>query len=182
MCWVLMSISQTVFNSLAASLLTPTRNFKGALLWIPQSCIKNVNLGDMLTTQLCMLQNSNEDPDHLRSRKASWPRPTCRSIFPSDHQPVWISNKGSCRIHSWKDCWRAIFKMKYETGQMYNKKFTEASLNHCFRSIIVYIEIHDGGKPRNNNEPLSRCCLKAKKQQHSEAKPVFWGPLWRLLT
>lgn len=68
-CQVLMSISQTVFNSLAASLLTPTRNFKGALLWIPLSCIKNVNLGDMLTTRSRMLPNSNEDSDQSRQER-----------------------------------------------------------------------------------------------------------------
>lgn len=82
MCSVLMSISQTVFNSLAASLLTPTRNFKGALLWIPQSCIKNVNLGDMLTTRPCMFPNSNEDSDHSRQgRKEESTVPSaCRSV------------------------------------------------------------------------------------------------------
>lgn len=90
MCWVLMSILQTVFNSLAASLLTPTRNFKGALLWIPQSCIKNVNLGDMLTTRPCMLPNSNEDFDHSRQgRKEESTMPhDCRSV----HLSIWPSS------------------------------------------------------------------------------------------
>lgn len=85
MCWVLMSISQTVFNSLAASLLTPTRNFKGALLRIPQSCIKNVNLGDMLTTRPRTLPNSNEDSDHLeRGRRKELTMPSaCQSVHPT---------------------------------------------------------------------------------------------------
>lgn len=80
MCCVLMSISQTVFNSLAAcSLLTPTRNFKGALRWIPQSCIKNVNLGDTLTTRPCTLPNSNEEPDPSRqARKKELTMPSAR--------------------------------------------------------------------------------------------------------
>lgn len=94
MCWVLMSISQTVFNSLAASLLTPTRHFKGALLWIPQSCIKNVNLGDMLTTRPCMFPNSNEDSDHSRQgRKEESTMPSARlSIWPSASFSPWTSN------------------------------------------------------------------------------------------
>lgn len=98
MCWVLMSISQTVFNSLAASLLTPTRNFKGALLWIPQSCIKNVNLGDMLTTRPCTLPNSNEEPDPSRQgRKKELTMPSacqCAHLFiwPSVCFPLWIYN------------------------------------------------------------------------------------------
>jgi len=85
MCWVLMSISQTVFNSLAASPLTPTRNFKGALLWIPQSCIKNVNLGDMLTTRLCMLSNSNDESDHSGQGRKE------KLTMPSACQPVHLS-------------------------------------------------------------------------------------------
>lgn len=74
--------------------LTPTRHFKGALLSIPQSCIKHVNLGDMLTTRLRVLPNSNEDSDHLGREgaigavaSARWsvrlplpPRPRC-SLF-----------------------------------------------------------------------------------------------------
>lgn len=88
MCWVLMSISQTVFNSLAASLLTPTRNFKGALRWIPQSCIKNVNLGDTLTTRPCTLPNSNEEPDpsrQARKKELTMPLRVDVSIFSCDH-------------------------------------------------------------------------------------------------
>lgn len=88
MCWVLMSISQTVFNSLAASLLTPTRNFKEALLWIPQSCIKNVNLGDMLTTRPCMLPNSNEDSDHSRQGRKEESTMPYLSVCPSFHLTI----------------------------------------------------------------------------------------------
>lgn len=85
--WVLMSISSAIFNGPAASPLTPTRHFKGALLSIPQSCIKHVNLGDMLTTRPHVLPNSNEDSDHLgreRRRFKPWPRLADLSIFPPD--------------------------------------------------------------------------------------------------
>lgn len=106
LCWVLMSISQTVFNSLAASLLTPTRNFKGALLWIPHPCIKNLNLADMLTTQPCMLSNSNEDSDHSRegrkeeSTMSSAGRSVRLSVWPSVFLLCYFSYINSLWLHS----------------------------------------------------------------------------------
>lgn len=69
-----MSISSAIFNGPAASPLTPTRHFKGALLSIPQSCIKHVNLGGMLTTRPRVLPNSNEDSDHLGRERSGLSR------------------------------------------------------------------------------------------------------------
>lgn len=108
MCWVLMSILQTVLNSLAASPLTPTRNFKGVLLWIPQSCIKNVNLGDMLTTEPCRLPNSNDDYDHFRQGRKEESTVPCLSVFPSEHPSIRTSSLYSLKYRRIK----GAFKMK----------------------------------------------------------------------
>lgn len=95
--WVLMSISSAIFNGPAASPLTPTRHFKGALLSIPQSCIKHVNLGDMLTTRPHVLPNSNEDSDHLGRERSALSRGLGSPICPSSlltHR----SNSSSCCV------------------------------------------------------------------------------------
>lgn len=54
------NVNIAVFHGLAASPLTRTSNFKGTLHRISEFCIKNVNLGDMITTQGCMWWNSNQ--------------------------------------------------------------------------------------------------------------------------
>lgn len=131
MCRVLMSISQTVFNSLAASLLTPTRNFKGALLWIPQSCIKNVNLGDVLTTRSRMLPNSNEDSDQSgQERRKDLTMPSaCQSVH---HSASFLNLPTFCPLCSRQNPGCLFFFLKItntayihcrKSGEMYTKHF-----------------------------------------------------------
>lgn len=81
-----MSISSEIFNGPPPSPLTPTRHFKGALLSIPQSCIKHVNLGDMLTTAYA----SSRIPMKIQiiwdeSTEAGDAASACRSV----HLPSW---------------------------------------------------------------------------------------------
>jgi hypothetical protein len=64
-----MSILQTVFNGLAASLRLQQETSKDHFSESLSVAQKNVNLGNMLTTWLCMLWNSNEHSDHSGERE-----------------------------------------------------------------------------------------------------------------
>lgn len=183
MCWVLMSISQTVFNSLAASPLTPTRNFKRALLWIPQSCIKNFNLGDMLTIQLHMLPNSNEDSDHSsQRRKEESTMPVDLSIWPS-----------VCLLHESLRLRRKIVESRVPlkkaetllTFTVRNQQRHEAKLFVLQHSCLHIVQLISKWLDWNKKEPLIWCDRMAKKEQHqkhSEAELVLLGLVWLLLT
>lgn len=192
MCWVLMSILQTVFNSLAASLLTPTRNFKGALLWIPQSCIKNVNLGDMLTTRPCMLPNSNEDFDHSRQEikeESTMPR-DCRSV----HLSIWPAScffPFQCAAWTLSVCSSLFAESTVPLG---NEKLKMKRCWHLLKEIRGDIHkalcsaplmfTHCGVRKQSPHSMWSEGKERKKKKGPNTATELswsFWG-LWRLLT